>query len=481
MSAPPIEQRCSTQGCHQSVAYKTRTDPAYCLQCIDAAYIEGGLTPLEPFTARKARRRTECLVCHVTLTYPLGYVMDNNAHRIAVCRVCHWKDWGAANRLTLKTELDTLIGAALAQPGRLHPDDQAWIDANEEARRSIERWWWPTERTRAAVDRLHHELLLDTVEHNDGMDPVVVRCRQCGFESVQLPGRMGAELAGRWCMCPSCNSRNKGVCASDVAVGFMAHGMVVGDPKQGPDTVQDARCERCGTPRRVSIRQLNRGLVPCYVCDGAADPSSPHRVYLMRFPKWQAYKVGITNSGNDARLQTHYLNGAELVEIITVPHRGAALWVEAAVLATVAAWPVSGEPVEKRVSGWTEMWDASAPITARLGEYIERAQAIPLDKGLVSDWKTNRDVVPPPTPTPELTLRAGDKVCFTGAGEGRSRKEWQQMARDAGLRAASDVSPGVALLVIPDGAWATAKVRHAKELGIPVAVYEDFVGFVRRL
>ena len=474
--ATPRTQPCSTMDCLNAAAFTTRSAPAYCVQCIDAFYRRGGLEPIEPFTARKARRLTECTACRVRLTYPLEYVMEKNGYGEPVCRVCFWRAWGAEQRRRTKTQLDMLIGASLARATDLSAEEKAFIAAHEDARHSIDRWWWPTERTRAAVDLLHHDLVLDTAHNNDGMDPVVVRCRQCGFESVELPGRMGSELAGRWCMCPSCNARNKGSCASDVAVGFAARGLAITEPRQGPDTVQDAHCARCGTPRRVAMRQLNRGLVPCYVCDGAADPSSPHRVYLFHFPAWHAFKVGITNSGNDLRLQTHCYNGGQLVEIVTVPHRGAALWMEAEVLSGVGPWPATGEPVQQRITGWTEMWDESAPITIRLADYLPRAEAIPLDPVLVGDWMADRTALAKLDLAADWGLRPGDRVCFTGSGPGRTRSEWQQFARDAGLHPVGNVTAGVALLIVPDSSWVTSKRARAVQFDVPVATYTDLLG-----
>jgi hypothetical protein len=44
----------------------------------------------------------------------------------------------------------------------------------------------------------------------------------------------------------------------------------------------------------------------------------PPRASEPLIPAWNGYKVGITNSGNDARLATHTANGAELLEVVTV-------------------------------------------------------------------------------------------------------------------------------------------------------------------
>lgn len=464
-------QVCATPGCDRPGAFKTRTQPTYCSDCIDAMYFDGGLVPLEAFTARRARRLTACAECHVELTYPLDYVMEQNRFGQNVCRVCFWGEWGAMNRRNLKTELDDALGRALAA-GAVGEELQQLIASSEPVQQSIYRWWWPTERTRATVALLHHDLVLDTVEHNDGMDPVVVRCQLCGFASVKLPGRMDAEMQGRWCSCPSCQARNKGACAADVALGFEARGLTVEDPLPGADTVQAARCKRCETPRRISGRQLNRGQVPCFVCDGAADPRAPHRVYLFHFPTWNAYKVGITNAHNDTRLKTHLGNGGRLLEIVEVPHRAAALWMEAEVLALVTAWPVAGEPFERRVTGWTEMWDASAPVNVKLADYLPAAASVSMDPALVADWQHSRTVA---TEKGAWVPAVGDRVCFTGTGVGATRREWQARARGAGLQPVSEVSAAVAALVCADPERVTEKVRRAAALGVPVVTYEQFV------
>ena len=475
-------QPCSTPGCALDAAFTTRSAPAYCLPCIDAAYHAGGLEPLEPFVDRKERRRTRCASCAVELTYPLLYVLDKNSYGEPVCRVCHWARWGAQNRGTFKSELDANLAVVLTHPERLSAPERAslarHLAENKRLRSSMQRWWWPTDRIRATVALLHHDLVLDTAEqagsHNDGMDPVVVRCQLRGFESVQLPGRMDSELAGRWCMCPSCNARIKGSCASDVALGFTARGLVIDEPRQGTDTVQDAHCAGCGTPRRISVRKLNRGLVPCFVCDGAADPSTPHRVYLFHLPAWGVYKVGITNSGNDSRLATHRDRGGTLVEIVTVPQRAAALWLEAEVLSLVTAWPATGLPPQQRLDGWTEMWDAAAPVAVQLADFVDRATGIEMDPALILDWKANREPSTEATHGSRLDLRPGDRVCFTGAGAGRTRAEWQQQARAAGLLPVGDVSAAVALLVTVDPEKVTAKLRRAVELGVEVTTYDVF-------
>lgn len=478
MAGSATIQICSTEGCGAPAAFTTRTKPAWCEQCIDALFRVGGLVPLEPFISPTAYRRTECLTCGSQMPYRFAYVLDLGlgSYPQAVCRVCHWRKWGKLNRNTHKAELDLDVCAALASPDNLTENERTLLATNEVVRASVQTWWWPTERIRAVVGQLHHDLLFDTGGgSNDGMDPVGLKCRNCGYEHVELPGRLASELAGHWCLCPSCNNRNKGVCTSDVEVGFAARGMLVPEPEKGTDTVQKARCTRCGTPRQVSMRRLNRGIVPCYVCDGAADPSTPHRVYLFHFPAWRAYKVGITNSGNDARLDTHRQAGGRLLEILDVPHRGAALWVEQEVLKAMSPWPATALPVDRIISGWTEMWHEDAAMHVQLSEYREQAEAVTIDRELIEDWTSNRAGTLGGEAAAVASLNPGNTVCFTGSGLDSAREEWEASAKRGGLRVSTTVTARVSALVAPAGGSPGAKAARAAGLGVPVISYESFL------
>lgn len=486
-------QLCSTPGCEQPAAFSTRKTPAYCTGCIDAAYIAGGLQPIAAFSSRKDRRATRCLTCAVEMGYPLDYVLEKNRYSEQVCRVCYWGWWGNRERGWHKTELDIAIGDALTESRAetLPVDIRDLASGVEMLRNSLQQWWWPSVRITSTLELLHHDLVLDAAANagkvNDGMHPVVAQCRLCGFKSVHLPGRMTSELQGRWCLCPSCNSRNKGSCAADISLGFETRGFRVVEPLRGTASAQVAHCVRCGAIRRVSLKQLNDGVVPCYVCDGAANPSNPHRVYLFHFPVWNAYKVGITNTGNDARLLTHMSRGGELIEVVEVPHRAAALWLEAQVLSLVSAWPVAGPPAEQRLDGWTEMWQATAPVRVSLAVFVAEAQGVDMDPQVMRDWEAHqflagsaqlRDpgeaVDMSERHGAELILTPGDRVCFTGEGAGRVRAEWGELARRLGLKPTGDVGAAVSLLVAADPSRITGKIRRAVELGVPIASYSDF-------
>jgi len=424
------------------------------------------MEPLEPFTTAKAHRRARCLKCGYVTTARFEYVLDKNGSGESVCRVCHWESWAELGMRTHRTELDDAVWAALATD-LADPELSHLIETSSVVREAVARVWWPTVRTEAMFDRLHHDVLVDTAEHNDGTHPVITRCRLCGHISVQLPARMGSELAGRWCACQVCHQRNGGSCPQDVAMGFEYHGMHVADPLAKVDTEQEATCARCGSPRTVSLRQLNFGQVPCYVCDGAADPYAEHRVYLFHFPTWGCFKVGITNAGNDSRLVAHERNGGELVELVTVLNRAAALWVESRALSLVTAWPATGEPVEQRVVGWTEMWDQAAPVHVRLEEI---AAQLPTEF-------TPTSVRPQPGAvelTEQFALREGSTVCFTGTGPGRTRAEWTQAAKAAGLVPVGTVSGRLDMLIVPAATTHNSKTRKAAEAGVPIVDYYRF-------
>lgn len=461
-----ISQFCSSDECTNTAAFSTRTRPTWCEACIDDLYRIGGMDPIEPFTTTKAHRRARCLTCGHVTTARFEYVLDKNGWGEPACRVCHWESWAELGLRAHHTELDLAVWATLAS-NPADPRLAHLMETETAVREAVAHVWWPTARTAAMFDKLHHDVLIDTAEHNDGTHPVITRCRLCGHISVQLPARMGAELEGRWCACQVCHQRNGGSCAQDVAMGFESHGMHVAAPLADVASEQQATCARCGSPRAVSLSQLNLGQVPCYICDGGADPSAEHRVYLFHFPAWGCFKVGITNAGNDSRLIAHRRNGGELVELVTVANRAAALWVENLALSMVTAWPATGEPVHRRVVGWTEMWDQMAPIRVRLEAIASELPA---------------EFTPKPSPprsgaielAEQVTLSKGATVCFTGTGHGRTRAEWAQAAKDVGLVPVGSVSGRLNMLVVPDIATLTSKALMAIEAGIPIVDYHWF-------
>ncbi|AXJ10860.1 hypothetical protein CFN17_15505 [Arthrobacter sp. PM3] len=125
------------------------------------------------------------------------------------------------------------------------------------------------------------------------------------------------------------------------------------------------------------------------------------------------------------------------------------------------------------------MWDDSAPINVRLGDYIEAANAITLDRELIEDWKRNRSM--PVLPPSDFILKRGDTVCFTGSGPEKSRAEWKKLAEGVGLRVAGSVTSTTTALVAPPGGSPNTKAVAASSMGVPVISYEDLLAAVERL
>lgn len=100
-----------------------------------------------------------------------------------------------------------------------------------------------------------------------------------------------------------------------------------------------------------------------------------------------------------------------------MPHRAAALWLEAEVLSLVTAWPATGAPAQQRLDGWTEMWDAAAPVRISLSDaaapvgiyssdFVAQAEGIPMDPALGLDWTANQDLTRPTTADNDRRLQA---------------------------------------------------------------------------
>ena len=84
---------CSTPGCDNPAAYRTRSKPAYCLDCIDRIMDESGLVRLEPFTGPRYWMLTRCKVCGVEAHYRFEYTLHKHEIGEPVCRACYWRQW----------------------------------------------------------------------------------------------------------------------------------------------------------------------------------------------------------------------------------------------------------------------------------------------------------------------------------------------------------------------------------------------------
>ncbi|NSX37139.1 zinc-ribbon domain-containing protein [Pseudarthrobacter oxydans] len=179
-------QACSTLGCSDQAAYRTTSKPSWCLDCIGQILEQGGLKALEPFPGRDNWWLTECMECHVTAHYKFTYITDKNAENEKTCRACHWRTW--AEHCRAGNPLDA-IGVMLQTILRAQkPDLVLGLLPEPEGQQYLDAHWWPEERLRAHLDRHGFDFISDTVEVNDGMDPLVGRCRECGRITAQRLG-----------------------------------------------------------------------------------------------------------------------------------------------------------------------------------------------------------------------------------------------------------------------------------------------------
>ena len=154
-----VAQPCSTSGCPNAAAFKTRSKPAWCTDCIDKILYEGGLKADEPFKGPGEWLLSTCLNCGVQAHYKLNYTVEKNALQEKTCRACYWREWAKKHR---------------QMSGQLVP---ARTYSREEI---IEH-----------LDNNGFDLVATTVDVNDGDDPVVARCRSCLKLSAQRMGDIG--------------------------------------------------------------------------------------------------------------------------------------------------------------------------------------------------------------------------------------------------------------------------------------------------
>jgi hypothetical protein len=154
--APSTGQPCSTDGCGNTAAYKTRSQPAWCTECIDLILAEGGLAAVESFEGSKAWRLTKCLKCGVQAHYRLVYTLEKNAVGEKTCRACYWKQW--------------------AKDARLLAGEVPF------------RHTYSTEEIIAHLDKHGYDFVATTGELTDGYEPVVAQCRACKRISAERMG-----------------------------------------------------------------------------------------------------------------------------------------------------------------------------------------------------------------------------------------------------------------------------------------------------
>jgi hypothetical protein len=455
---------CATPDCCEPAAYRTRANPAYCTSCIDGLFCAVGLVPLEPFRKKNERRLTTCLECGVQLTYSLDMILPTpSSGGVSRCDWCRMKKNGQAFRANAEMLDRATLGSAkmaeLSGPALL---------------KFIERRVWPRERVMRLFESLHMECVAQLPSASDGFEPVHVRCMKCGRDSVHLPGRMEAYTKQGWCACYFCGG-GKGPCSEDVMRCFESRGLRIEDVVTRHDKMH-ARCLRCESPRFVSLDQLRREVVPCYVCDGAADPTKPHRVYLFHFQDLRCFKVGITNAGNDDRLREHQRRGGVLQDVVQVNNRAAAVALEENILTAMAAYPSAATAADFPQNGWTETWADNAPGIS-LAQLAITVAGVTVPADTVRQWRSERQgdfraagQAAVTAKNSELSLKRGDVVVFTGS-DAIPRSQWEARARQLGLRVGSKVTSSTTLLVSDDPTSKSRKCLDARSCGVQMVDY----------
>lgn len=170
-------QECSTEGCRNPAAFKTRSKPAWCTECIGRILWQAGLKPAEPFVGKSnAWWLTTCLQCGVQAHYKLDYILDKNRIGERTCRACFWKSWASEGREMM---------------ARYIPNDEellAQANSQFELPRGMSR-----EEIKAAVEGNGFELvgLTSEITGDPSHRTMVVSCRVCGRTSVQRMGDIG--------------------------------------------------------------------------------------------------------------------------------------------------------------------------------------------------------------------------------------------------------------------------------------------------
>lgn len=167
---------CSTPGCENQAAYRTRSKPAYCLECIDRIMDESGLERLEPFTGQRDWMLTRCKVCGVEAHYRFEYILHKHEIGEPVCRACYWRQWYRSSW--------TRFGVGQGMKGKV--PEAVLLDV---------------------IDACGYELLGVIPGDRAGEELYRVRCRSCGRISVE---RLGDIVWG--CTCSKTTRQQRDAC-----------------------------------------------------------------------------------------------------------------------------------------------------------------------------------------------------------------------------------------------------------------------------
>lgn len=123
------------------------------------------------------------------------------------------------------------------------------------------------------------------------------------------------------------------------------------------DKVGRALVGRCLEISDAKVRKIiaSHDFDSCPLC-GPRNPNAPHRVYLFHFPQLAAFKVGVTYTTTDTRLNAHRRAGGQLIQIRELPTWRAALDLERQILTHTAHCRLTYGTTEFPHGGGTECW-----------------------------------------------------------------------------------------------------------------------------
>ena len=149
-------QTCTTVGCTNEAAYKTRTKPAWCRHCLEGILNGMDLESAEPFLAPREQWLIRCRVCQAECHYFLKYLLELRERDEPACRRCFWIQWSA-----------NMPMGAVSGPA---------VDIGTQAAHLAENSYVPVEELFALPW---------------GEYPILTRCRYCGRQKAQRMGDIG--------------------------------------------------------------------------------------------------------------------------------------------------------------------------------------------------------------------------------------------------------------------------------------------------
>lgn len=178
-----IDNPCSTPTCTKLAAFRTRSRPAWCDDCITEMLHQGGLEPVEPFPGKPSSYRLcRCLECGIEAHYKLEYIIGKNSVGENTCRACYWKQWAQDLRAGAHREFERAMLDLLRVST---PEQIAAKLPLPEVEEFLDSGWWPEDAIVARLDALGFDLVSTVVDVTGRDDPVVTRCRRCGRVSAE--------------------------------------------------------------------------------------------------------------------------------------------------------------------------------------------------------------------------------------------------------------------------------------------------------